>query len=136
MPADDIVPPTEIRDGMLIDWDVENPTSDRLELRADVYWPTDVGRFPVILSYGRYAKGLAFQDAFPRQEEKMVEDVPDVAAGSPNKYPNWEVVDPEKFVPDGCGCMRIDSRWTGNTPGSVGGAHDTHVVRPIIPGPA
>jgi predicted acyl esterase len=119
MPAEDIVPRSEIRDGMRIDWDIEIPMSDGLVLRADVYRPLDDGRYPVILSYGPYAKGLAFQDAYAPQWEKMVEDFPDVAAGSTNKYQNWEVVDPEKFVPDGYICLRIDSRGTGHTPGYV-----------------
>ena len=47
----------------------------------------------------------------------MVEKHPDVAAGSTNKYQNWEVVDPEKWVPDGYACVRVDSRGCGRTPG-------------------
>ena len=35
--------------------------------------------------------------------------IPEVAAGSTNKYQNWEVVDPEKWVPDGYVCVRVDS---------------------------
>jgi len=42
------------------DWDVEIPMDDGLVLKADVYRPDD-GQHPVILSYGPYAKGLAFQ---------------------------------------------------------------------------
>ena len=40
-------------------------------------------------------------------------------AGSTNKYQNWEVVDPEKWVPDGYVCVRVDSRGTGRSPGHV-----------------
>ena len=47
----------------------------------------------------------------------MVEQHPDVAAGSTNKYQNWEVVDPEKWVPDGYACVRVDSRGAGRSPG-------------------
>lgn len=119
MSTDSIVTQTEIRDGMRIDWDVEIAMDDGLVLRADVFRPLDDRPCPVILSYGPYAKGLAFQDAYAPQWEKMVEDFPDVAAGSTNKYQNWEVVDPEKWVPDGWVCLRIDSRGTGHTPGYV-----------------
>ena len=49
----------------------------------------------------------------------MVEDFPEVAAGSTNKYQNWEVVDPEKWVPAGYVCVRVDSRGTGRSPGYV-----------------
>src|SRR5207245_2246879 len=44
---------------------------------------------------------------------------PDVPAGSTNKYQNWEVVDPEKWVPDGYACVRVDSRGAGRSPGHL-----------------
>jgi uncharacterized protein len=42
---------------------------------------------------------------------------PDVTEGSTNKYQNWEVVDPEKWVPDRYVC--VDSRGAGRSPGRV-----------------
>ncbi|GIU93106.1 MAG: peptidase S15 [Acidimicrobiia bacterium] len=110
---------TEDRDGMRIDWDVPIPMDDGIVLRADVFRPQDEGRHPVILSYGPYAKGLPFQEGYPDQWRRMVEDHPDVAAGSTNKYQNWEVVDPEKWVPHGYVCVRVDSRGTGRSPGYI-----------------
>lgn len=95
---------------MRIDWDVPIPMDDGVVLRADVYRPVAEGRHPVILSYGPYAKGLAFQEGYAPQWSKMVAEHPDVAAGSTGKYQNWEVVDPEKWVPDGYACVRVDSR--------------------------
>jgi uncharacterized protein len=53
---------SETRDGMRIDWDVPITTDDGIVLCADVFRPFGDGRCPVILSYGPYAKGLAFQD--------------------------------------------------------------------------
>jgi predicted acyl esterase len=47
---------------MHIDWDVPITMDDGLTLRADVFLPLGNTRCPVILSYGAYAKGLAFQD--------------------------------------------------------------------------
>ena len=38
-------------------------------------------------------------------------------AGTSNQYQNWEVVDPEKWVPDGYVCVRVDSRGAGRSPG-------------------
>jgi hypothetical protein len=102
---------------MHIDWDVAVPMDDGIVLRADVYRPAAEGRYPVILSYGPYAKGLAFQDAYPQQWQRLAEQHPDVTAGSSNRYQNWEVVDPDKWVPDGYVCLRIDSRGAGNSPG-------------------
>src|SRR5258708_23261687 len=110
---------TEIRDGMKIDWDVPIKMDDGLELRADVYRPVAEGRYPVILSYGPYAKGLAFQDGYPSAWQRMVEKHPDVPAGSSNKYQAWEVVHPQKWVPDGYACVRVDSRGAGRSPGYI-----------------
>jgi uncharacterized protein len=102
-----------------IDWDVPVEMDDGVVLRADVFRPGGEGRHPVILSYGPYAKGLAFQEGYPNQWERMVSQHPDVAAGSSNRYQNWEVVDPEKWVPDGYVCVRVDSRGAGRSPGRL-----------------
>ncbi len=110
---------SEIRDGMRIEWDVPIRMGDGIALRADVYRPTQEGRHPVILSYGPYAKGLAFQEGYAPQWEKMAREHPDVVEGSSNKYQNWEVVDPEKWVPDGYACVRVDSRGAGRSPGKI-----------------
>jgi len=112
-------PKSELRDGMRVDWDVPIGMDDGLVLRADVYRPEREGRFPVILSYGPYAKGLAFQEGYPGAWQRMVSEHPDVAYGSTNRYQNWEVVDPEKWVPDGYACVRVDSRGAGRSPGYI-----------------
>ena len=104
---------------MQIDWDVPIEMDDGVVLRADVFRPGDGDRHAVILSYGPYAKGLAFQQGYPNQWERMVSQHPDVAAGSSNRYQNWEVVDPEKWVPDGYVCVRVDSRGAGRSPGRL-----------------
>ncbi len=110
---------TEIRDGMAIDWDIPIEMDDGLVLRADVYRPTAPGRYPVILSYGPYAKWLAFQDGYSTAWEIMIKEHPDVLVGSSSKYQSWEVADPEKWVPDGYVCLRIDSRGAGRSPGYI-----------------
>lgn len=110
---------SEIQDGMRIEWDVPVPMDDGLVLRADVYRPIQAGKYPVILSYGPYAKGLSFQEGYPDQWQRMAAEHPDVTEGSTNKYQSWEVVDPEKWVPDGYVCVRVDSRGCGCSPGYV-----------------
>ena len=110
---------SETRDGMRIDWDVPITMDDGLVVRADVFRPLKEGKYPVILTYGPYAKGLAFQDGYPSAWQRMVEKHPDVAAGSSNLYQSWEVVDPEKWVPHGYACVRIDSRGAGCSPGFI-----------------
>lgn len=112
-------PRSETRDGMHIDWDVQIEMDDGLVLRADVFRPRKPGRYPVLLSYGPYAKGLAFQEGYPSAWQRMIEQHPDVARGSSNKYQNWEVVDPEKWVPHDYACVRVDSRGCGCSPGYI-----------------
>src|ERR1700704_3672019 len=110
---------SEICDRMKIDWDVPVPMDDGIILRADVFRPASEGRYPVLLTYGPYAKGLAFQEGYPDAWATMVREHPDVAEGSTNLYQNWEVVDPEKWVPHGYACVRVDSRGCGRSPGYV-----------------
>ncbi len=108
---------SEVRDGMRIDWDVPIAARDGVVLRADVYRPPGPGAYPVILSYGPYGKWLLFRDLYVDQWERMCEEHPDVPSGSSNKYQNWEVADPEKWVPDGYALVRVDSRGAGRSPG-------------------
>jgi uncharacterized protein len=108
---------TEVRDGMRITWHQPIPMDDGIVLDADVFSPIADGRYPVILTYGVYAKGLAYQDGYPKQWKKMVEDHPEILEGSTNKYQNWEVTDPERWVPHGYVVVRVDSRGAGWSPG-------------------
>src|SRR5580692_5921309 len=110
---------SETRDGMRVDWDVPITVDDGLVLRADVFRPVKEGRYPVILSHGPYAKGLAFQDGYPSAWNRMAEKHPDVTAGSSNFYQSWEVVDPEKWVSEGYAVVRVDSRGAGRSPGII-----------------
>jgi len=110
-------PKSEIRDGMRIDWDVPIQMDDKVVLRADVYRPIKGGKYPVIMTYGPYGKWLHFEDLYTDQWRRMAEEHPDVPSGSTNKYQNWEVVDPEKWVPDGYAVVRVDSRGAGRSPG-------------------
>jgi predicted acyl esterase len=110
---------SEVRDGMQIDWDVPIAMEDGIVLRADVYRPVKRGKYPVIMTYGPYGKWLHFEDGYETAWRRMAENHPDVPNGSTNKYQNWEVVDPEKWVPDGYACVRVDSRGCGRSPGYV-----------------
>ena len=108
---------TEIRDGMRIDWDVPIEMDDGTVLRADVFRPPDVDACPVILTHGPYGKGVAFQEGYPGMWQTLEAKYPDAVAGSSNRYQVWETVDPEKWVPDGYACVRVDSRGAGRSPG-------------------
>lgn len=105
------------QDGMRITFDVPIPMDDGVVLRADLFRPDDDGRHPVILSYGAFGKGLAFQDGNASAWERLVAAFPEVLRGSSGRYQVWEVVDPERWVPDGYACLRIDARGAGRSPG-------------------
>lgn len=110
---------SEVRDGMRVDWNVPITMDDGLVVRADVFRPVKDGCYPVILSYGPYAKNLSFQDGYPSAWQRMADKHPDVTAGSSNRYQNWEVVDPEKWVPHDYVCVRVDARGAGCSPGFI-----------------
>jgi hypothetical protein len=108
---------TEVRDGLRITWHQPMPMDDGIVLRADVFRPLEGGHYPVIMTYGVYAKGLSYQEGYPMQWQKMVEDHPEILEGSTNKYQNWEVTDPERWIPHGYVVVRVDSRGAGWSPG-------------------
>jgi hypothetical protein len=108
---------SEVRDGMRIDWDVPIPMPDGVVLRADVYRPEADGQYPVIMTHGPYAKGLAFQQGYPAMWQTLAAKYPEILEGSSGQYQNWETVDPERWVPDGYACVRVDSRGAGRSPG-------------------
>jgi uncharacterized protein len=110
---------SEIRDGMRIDWDMPIATDDGIVLRCDIYRPIAEGKYPVIMTYGPYGKWLHFEDLYKDQWRRMCASHPDVPTGSTNKYQAWEVVDPEKWVPDGYAVIRVDSRGAGRSPGVI-----------------
>jgi predicted acyl esterase len=110
---------SEVRDGMRVDWDVPIRMEDGVILRADVFRPVEDGRYPVIMSHGPYAKGLAVQEGFPGIWKALSTDYPEVLDGSSSKYQNWETADPERWVPDGYVCVRVDSRGAGRSPGHL-----------------
>src|SRR5438034_10476973 len=113
----DVTARTEIRDGMKITWHQPIAMDDGIVLRADVFAPIAEGAYPAILTYGVYAKGLAYQEGYPHQWKKMVADHPEILVGSTNKYQNWEVTDPERWIPHGYVVIRVDSRGAGWSPG-------------------
>jgi uncharacterized protein len=104
---------------MQIDWDVEIATSDGSVVRADIFRPDGDGPFPVLMSCGPYAKGLHFSEGFPMQWKGLTSQYPEVLRGSSGRYANWETADPERWVPFGYVCIRVDSRGAGRSPGVI-----------------
>ncbi|BDW10291.1 peptidase S15 [Polynucleobacter sp. SHI8] len=110
---------SEVRVGMQIDWDVPIKMDDGLEVRADIFRPIKEGKYPVIITYGPYAKYLHFEQIYKTCWDRMIETYPEVGANSTNQFQSWEVVDPEKWVPEDYVVIRVDSRGCGRSPGYV-----------------
>lgn len=119
--AEDATPPGPFRvdpaGGITVEWDVPIAADDGNVLRADVFRPTEPGRYPVILTYGPYGKGRPFQRYQAESYRTMVAMHPDIAEGTSEAYQVFELVDPEKWVPDGYVLVRVDSRGAGRSPG-------------------
>jgi len=49
----------------------------------------------------------------------MVATYPEILQGSTGKFQNWETPDPEKWVPDGYACVRVDGRGRRRSPGKI-----------------
>jgi predicted acyl esterase len=110
---------SEVRDGMRIDWDMPITMEDGIVLRCDIFRPVVDGKYPVILTMGPYGKWLHFDDLYSAQWKTMCATHPEVPTDSTNKYQVWEVVDPEKWVPDGYVVVRVDSRGAGRSQGVI-----------------
>lgn len=102
---------------MTIEWDVPITVDDGSVLRADVFRPTAPGDYPVILTYGPYGKGKPFQVYQAESYRAMVAMHPDITEGTSEAYQVFELVDPEKWLPDGYALVRVDSRGAGRSPG-------------------
>ena len=107
----------DVAGDMTIEWDVPIVTDDGITLSADVYRPTVPGSHPVIFTYGPYGKGRPFQKYQAGSYQAMVAAHPDIAEGTSEAHQVFELVDPEKWVPDGYVCVRVDSRGAGRSPG-------------------
>jgi len=92
--------------------------ADGAVLRANVFRPDGEGRFGTILAMGIYGKDVHFADAFRPQWDDLNARYPDLFRdGSTGRYLRWEIVDPERWVPDGFVVVTIDSRGSGKSPG-------------------
>jgi putative CocE/NonD family hydrolase len=112
-------PKSELRDGVRIDWDVRITMSDGVSLAADVFRPDDDEPHPVLLAASPYGKGLPFAEGFASQFAALLGDHPEVAEQSSNAYQVWEYPDPERWVPHGYACVRIDTRGMGGSEGAI-----------------
>ena len=110
---------TETILGMRVIWDAPIEMDDGIVLRADIFLPEEEGSYPAIIASGPYGKGLAFQEAYKNSWDRMVAAYPDIAEGSTCTFQTWELVDPEKWVPDGYVCIRVDGRGSGRSPGKI-----------------
>ena len=103
---------------MIIEKDVAVPVNDGHVLRANIYRPASSGRYPVLMAMGIYGKDVHFADGYKPQWEKLQELNPDIGRdGSSGEHLRWELIDPDRWVPDGYVVIAVDSRGSGKSPG-------------------
>lgn len=103
---------------MKLDRDVPILMSDGTSLCANVFRPEAPGPWPVVMAMGAYGKDVHFEDAYNPQWKVLKGLYPGLDQdGSTGRYLRWEVVDPERWVPDGFVVIQVDSRGTGKSPG-------------------
>lgn len=105
------------RENMRIEYNVPIPMEDGAYVMCNLYFPLEEGVYPVVFTAGAYGKDLYFPELYPAQWNALRMEHPDVFANTTAIHMSWEVVDPEKWCPDGYICMRVDSRGFGCTPG-------------------
>ena len=104
--------------GMVFERDVALVMADGVTLRANVFRPAEPGRYPVVMAMGAYGKDVHFEDAFNPQWKVLKTIYPGLDSdGSTGRYLRWEVVDPERWVPDGFVVIQVDSRGSGRSEG-------------------
>lgn len=114
-----------IRDkNMIIELDNSIKMDDGIIIRYDVYRPSLEGRYPVIITYGPYSKGMHFSQSYGLFWKRIKEAYPEILEGTSGKYLNWETVDPEKWVPEGYAVVKVDSRGTGRSEGVIDSCSD------------
>jgi predicted acyl esterase len=105
---------------MIFDRDVPIPMQDGTVLRANVFRPDGAGPHPVVMALGAYGKDVHFEDAYNPQWKVLKQIYPGLDTdGSSGRHLRWEVVDPERWVPDGFVVIQVDARGTGKSPGYI-----------------
>lgn len=107
------------QDGMTIEFDHAIVMDDGVVIRCDIYRPSDDGKYPAIITNGPYSKGMHFSQGYAKFWQRIKDCYPEILENTSGKYFNWETVDPEKWVPEGYACVRIDSRGAGRSEGVI-----------------
>jgi predicted acyl esterase len=114
---------------MIFEKNTPIPISDGNILRCNIFRPEGNGQYPVIMAMGAYGKDIHFEDGYNAQWNVLKKIYPEIdQAGSSGRFLRWEVIDPERWVPDGFVVIQIDSRGTGMSPGYIDpfGPVETH----------
>lgn len=98
---------------MKIEFDCKAVMRDGTVIRYDIYRPDKEGKYPCIVTYGPYSKGMHFSQGYSLFWHEIQEKYPEILKGTSGKYMNWETVDPEKWIPEGYAIAKIDSRGCG-----------------------
>ncbi len=100
--------------------DVKIPTRDGSYLLADIFRPIDVGKYPVVMSFGAYGKawkGGGICNVVDLLANEEAEDLYFEANPGDSPAEHFETANTLDWVPNGYAVVRVDERSVGNTPG-------------------
>src|SRR5215831_9119435 len=104
---------------MLVEQNADVPMRDGAILRANVYRPTAVGRFPVLMTFGPYGKDVPLREFMQEAWDRLNATYPEILAASSCKHLVFERPDPEMWVPDGYIVVNVGLPWSRQVAGSA-----------------
>jgi predicted acyl esterase len=104
---------------MILDKDVAVPMRDGATLRANVFRPDSVGKYPVLMTLGPYGKDVHLSQFMPEAWEALQRRHPEILRTSSCKHLVFETPDPEQWTSHGYVVVKVDSRGSGKSPGRL-----------------
>ena len=74
------------RHEMLVEQNADVPMRDGAILHANVYRPTAVGRFPVLMTFGPYGKDVPLREFMQEAWDRLNTTYPEILAASSCKH--------------------------------------------------
>lgn len=106
---------TPAPDNVIFDRDVEIRVRDGTILRANIFRPTDQGRYPVIMCAHPYGKDHLPAPGKPLFQYRLMQQSMPITHSA---WTGWEGPDPSQWVPQGYVVVNLDLRGFGHSQGT------------------
>jgi uncharacterized protein len=108
--------------GIVKTTDVKIPLRDGAFIYADVFRPAREGKYPPVLAMTIYGKAFGHECICNSKQAEEKEELEDrYFSGNPDglQFENWETINTQDWVPQGYVAIRIDTRGSCKSPGTV-----------------